>query len=88
MSAAEKVCVTCAAWQPPPPGTDAKMGQCRRHPPTAFLMTVQAGRITSPGQHPQQVPTVISAWAPVPADGGCMEWMPEEKATVVTEGVR
>jgi len=84
MAGEEKKCVSCAAWLAPPPGSpDAMMGQCRRHPPTPFLVQMQVGKVLGPGQKPQVVPQIISAWPPVPATGGCWEWIPEVKPSDV-----
>lgn len=86
----DKMCASCAAWQPPPAEMPAGtgqvvMGQCRRHPPTPFIMQVQVGKIVGPGGGSGRnvQPTIISAWPPSPASGGCMDWMPEEKPDAV-----
>ena len=90
---AEKLCASCAAWQAPPPETKpgptgVVMGQCRRHPPTPFVIAVQTGNIIGPGkgQHPQQTPTIISAWPPAPSTGGCMDWLAEETEKAQGDG--
>jgi hypothetical protein len=80
----QRMCASCAAWQPPPAESGQQMGQCRRHPPTPFLMQVKTGNIVGVGggHQPNVQPTIISAWPPSPPNGGCMDWMPEEqKAT-------
>lgn len=74
------VCASCRFWCPPPEGSPNPMGQCRRHPPTAFMVLVPASnlsRLAPGGQQQQQVtPMFPSAWPPAPADGWCGEYGP------------
>ena len=74
-----EVCAGCRFWQPPPGGPNP-MGQCRRHPPVPFMVLAQApgaGRIQQAGQQQAVavMPQFVSAWAAVPPDGWCGEWV-------------
>jgi len=78
-------CANCAAWQPPPLGATNPMGQCRLHPPKAFMVMVGPPQLSKDeerivslagakrGPQPGPQPMFLSAWPPAPSDGWCAE---------------
>jgi hypothetical protein len=74
-------CATCKYWLMP---TDPKaVGECRRNPPTVFMLIQPAqpisGKLDIPGMRGAQAMSqaqmnFVSKWPPVPAGAGCGEW--------------
>lgn len=86
-----KICGTCLFWNSPDPGNPSPMGQCRKGPPTPFMIIVGTPPVSEAErkiialagarpQPPQQQPAFLSAWPAAPASGWCGEWKEVENS--------